>query len=154
MWAAAISALSAQLPEAFLTEQRVAIQGIYKRQNIIKENADKGVNISVSILKNEEYDDEVTTNVLIIASLAASPAIKAEAARQSPKPIGSRTGETVLPRNASMLSLLSETGCMSIPYDCRYQTRTDAVKITVNAFRMKLMTLTAASDKTPRTSGM
>ena len=41
--------LSFQLPVTFLTAHRVAMQGMYRRQNSIKENADSGVNISVRV---------------------------------------------------------------------------------------------------------
>ena len=146
--------LSFQLPVTFLTAHRVAMQGMYRRQNSIKENADSGVNISVRVPNRDWCGmDEVTTNVLIMASLALSPAITADAARQSPKPRGSKMGETVLPSIASMLSLMSEAGCILKLYDCRYHTRTEAVKITVKAFLINPLTLSDTRDNTAFMSG-
>ena len=155
MCSIAISRLSRQLPVTFRTVHRVAIHGMYSRQKMRKENADRGVNISDSIVKRVWSEtDDATTRVLITASLAVSPAITAAAARQSPNPRGAKRGAAVLPQKARMLSLLSDTGCRSKLYDRRYQIRTEAVKMTVKAFLINPMMFLDTSDITACISGL
>lgn len=127
------------LPVSLRMTVSVAIQGTYRRQNTIKENADKGVKTSVN---NDARDAlpaelEMMASVLSTASLADSPAISAEAARQSPKPRGVKKGAADLPRKARMLSSISVVMCICILKFWRNHMMIDAANMIVNAFLMK-----------------
>ena len=78
-----------------------------------------------------------TLRVLTTASLAVKPAIRAAAARQSPKPSGARTGAISRPTMARRLSALSLTTLRRTSKVWRNQMTMVATKMTVKAFWMK-----------------
>lgn len=70
----------------------------------MKENALKGEKISESMAVMEPPSAaDNTEKVLTTASFAESPAITADAARQSPKPRGAKMGAASFPIRASRL---------------------------------------------------
>ncbi|MPN55337.1 hypothetical protein SDC9_203019 [bioreactor metagenome] len=111
VWKHTVSIAWCQPPISLLIVANVATQGIYKRQNAKNAKADNGVKICVSIVVKEAPSDAPvkTAMVLTTASFADKPVISAVAALQSPKPRGSNTGETAMPKEARMLSSLLET---------------------------------------------
>lgn len=134
-----ISRLMLILPVSLRMTVSVAMQGTYSRQNTMKENADKGVKISVNNVARDAPPAalERIASVLSAASLAETPAISADAARQSPKPRGVKKGAADFPRKARMLSSISVVICRCILKFWRNHMMMDAAKMIVNAFRMK-----------------
>ena len=76
-------------------------------------------------------------NVPATDSFAESPVRTAETARQSSNPRGAKSGEKNRPRQASMLSRLSDVMARAGVKFCRIQMTADAIRITVNALRTK-----------------
>lgn len=131
------------------------MHGIYSRQNIRKEKAPAGENITDSMEKSAEPfgEPDRTAKVLMMASFAEMPAMTADAARQSPKPSGANTGAAAFPIAARRLSALSETRCRLPSKERRNHMTTEAVNMTVKAFLTKLMTFVHTEVKTTCISG-
>ena len=127
---------TAKLPVSFLMAASVAAQGVYRRQNIMNEIADSGVNIWLITPLTELTPgaEAMTDSVLTVASLAVSPAMTEAAAPGLPKPSGANTGAMMLPRRHRMLSSKSEVMCRPVSKFCRYHMMTEAMNITVKAF--------------------
>ena len=81
-------------------------------------------------------------------SLAMKPVSTAVAARQSPKPSGSKMGANIAPIPASMLCDWSATTLKRTSKVCRNQMMSVAMNTTVNAFFANSFALSQASRHT------
>ena len=86
-------------------------------------------------------------NVPATDSFAERPVRIAETARQSSNPRGAKSGERNRPRQARMLSRLSDVIARLGVKFCRIQMTADAIRITVNALRRKPRLFCSTSRK-------
>lgn len=98
--------------------------------------ADRGLKVSdmSSAADSPPGMEDMTENVLSMASLAENPAMMAAAAWGLPEPSGWKRGAACFPSSQSMLSLKSSVIWKLQSKFCRYHVAADARKITVNAF--------------------
>ncbi len=98
--------------------------------------ADRGVKVCdmSSAADSPPGMEDMTENVLRMASLAESPAMMDAVAWGLPEPSGWKRGAASFPSSQSMLSLKSDAIWKLQLKFCRYHVTADARKITVNAF--------------------
>lgn len=111
-WKNAAKSIKAVELASFLIVASVAAQGVYKRQNTIKQKALKEVKpIAFKASENSimpALDEELTTpkstaQLETTTSFAEIPAINARVICQNPKPTGAKRGAKILPRLAPKL---------------------------------------------------
>ena len=97
-------------PSSLLTVAIAATHGVYNRVKIKKTKAVCGVKMLPRAALSPDVVVPIKTAVVdTTASFAENPAIKAVVICQFPKPRGAKTGASIRPMAASMLSPLSAT---------------------------------------------